>query len=219
MVFITVLFSQQSAPDIAWAKTYGGSADDIGNSVQRTSDGGFIIVGSTGTTGSNDVLLIKTDSYGIVEWETTYGGNGNDIGNSVKQANDGGFIIVGSSNSFGSGNDDIYVIKTDSQGDLEWSEIYGDGIGPDIGHSVQLTSDGGFIVVGQTKGNHIGASHEIKLLKIDSSGNQLWSNIFGGDDDDVGYSVKETSDGGFVITGNYNNNVCLINTKPLPYTL
>ena len=103
---------------ILFLKTYGGSESDLGYSVQQTSDGGYIITGRTNSFGSGnwDIWLIKTDAQGSEEWSQTYGGDGSDQGRAVRQTSDGGYIITGSSSSFGSGNDDIWLIKTDAQG-------------------------------------------------------------------------------------------------------
>jgi len=102
------------APTWEWAKTFGGSGDDYGNSVQQTSDGGYILLGSTcsfGIEGSWDVWLIKTDASGNKEWEKTFGGRGSDYGTSVRQASDGSYILLGTTSSFGAGSYDLWLIK------------------------------------------------------------------------------------------------------------
>ena len=99
-----------------WNKTFGGSLGDVGLSVQQTTDGGYIITGYIGTNGSSDVWLIKTNSQGTEEWNKTYGGGDSDGGHSVQQTSDGGFVIIGKTFSFGNGDYDIWLIKTDSQG-------------------------------------------------------------------------------------------------------
>ena len=121
-----VIYSGQTE-QITWTKTYGGSNDDCGCSVQQTQDGGYIIAGVTCSfgAGSTDVYLIKTDANGNVEWTKTYGGSDEDYGYSVQQTQDGGFIIAGETESFGAGGFDIYVIKTDAYGNVEWTKTYG----------------------------------------------------------------------------------------------
>jgi hypothetical protein len=196
----TVLYAQ--APDTLWTKTYGGTGDDYGYSVQQTSDGGYIIAGWTESfgAGQSDVYLIKTDSFGDTLWTKTYGGSENDEGYSVQQTTDGGYIIVGSTHSFGAGGYyDVYLIKSDSMGDTIWTMTYG-GISADYGYSVQQTTDSGYIIVGWT--NSFGVlGPDVYLLKTDSLGDTLWTKTYGGYESDVGRSVKQTPDGGYIIAG------------------
>jgi hypothetical protein len=184
-----------------WEKTFGGSDWDVGNSVQQTSDGGFILVGTTLSFGAGeaDVWLIKTDADGNKLWEKTFGGSDRDVGNSVQQTSDGGFILVGETASFGAGEDDVWLIKTDADGNKLWEKTFG-GSGWDDGWSVQQTSDGGFIIVGATASFGAGG-FDVWLIKTDADGNKLWEKTFGGDNLDVGLSVQQTSDGGFIIVG------------------
>jgi predicted secreted protein len=150
-----------------WDTTYGGDEDDYGYSVQQTSDGGFIIAGWTYSYGAGgaDVYLIKADSAGNMEWDTTYGGIYTDIGPSVQQTSDGGFIIAGYTNSYGAGGKDVYLIKADSTGNMEWDTTYG-GTVNDFGLPVQQTSDGGFIVAGWTESYGAGEA-DVYLIKTE----------------------------------------------------
>ncbi|MCH2023263.1 MAG: hypothetical protein MK207_12360 [Saprospiraceae bacterium] len=186
-----------------WSKTYGGTGDDIGRSVQQTTDGGYIISGSTNSfgNGGSDVYLIKTDGIGMEQWTKTYGGIGDDDGYSVQQTTDGGYIIIGYTNSFGNGDYDVYLIKMDDNGIEQWSKTYG-GTGFDDGYSVQQTIDGGYIITGHT--NSLGNAFEVYLIKTDGNGVKQWSKIYGGTDNDGGTSVQQTTDGGYIITGSVN---------------
>ncbi|MDP7000223.1 MAG: hypothetical protein QF569_29625, partial [Candidatus Poribacteria bacterium] len=130
--------------DTLWTQTYGGSESDIGNSVQQTSDGGYIIAGETYSYGNGaaDVWLIKTDADGDTLWTQTFGGTEFDIAHSVQQTSDDGYIITGETYSYGNGEADVWLIKTDANGDTLWTQTFG-GSESDIGNSVQQTSDGG----------------------------------------------------------------------------
>lgn len=131
-------------------------------------------------------------------WTKTYGGVYWDEGLDVQQTIDGGYIVTGFTSSFGVGGKDIYLIRTDSNGDTLWTKTYG-GTGDDIGFSVRQTSDGGYIITGEifVPGNHM----DLCLLKTDSQGATLWVKTYGGPDPEVGRSVRQTFDGGYIITG------------------
>ncbi|MFA5033216.1 MAG: T9SS type A sorting domain-containing protein [bacterium] len=196
------LIKTNSSGNSLWTKTFGGYDWDEGLSVQQTKDGGFIIAGMIGLGPSNkypDVYLIKTNSSGDSLWTKTFGGIGADVGYSLQQTQDNGFIIAGFTESFGAGDDDVYLIKTDSTGDTLWTKTYG-GTSYDEGHSVQQTSDSGFIIVGSTYSFGAGNT-DVYLIKTNSSGDTLWTRTYGGTNHDYGYSVQQTQDNGFIIAG------------------
>ena len=194
------LVKTDASGTLMWEKTFGGVAGDQAWSVQQTSDGGFIIGGETFSFGSNaQVYLIKTDAGGSLLWEQNYGGIGYDLGFCVRQTIDGGFIITGETNSFGAGSKDAYLIKTDASGSMVWSKTYG-GSGVEVAESVIQTSDGGYIITGWTTSYGAGL-YDAFLIKTDSSGTQQWFKPYGGAEYEIGFSVRQTSDGGYVTVG------------------
>jgi len=185
-----------------WDKTFGGSHQDHGQSVVETSGGGYVIVGITFSNTSyplGDVWLIKTDSDGNKEWDKTFGGSADDYGYSVVETSDGGYVIAGRTSSYGAGYSDVWLIKTDSDGNEEWDKTFG-GSDRDYSHSVVETSDSGYVIAGRTSSYGAGYS-DVWLIKTDDNGNKEWDKTFGGSENDYGYSVVETSDGGYVIAG------------------
>ena len=186
-----------------WTKTYGGTTDDCGKSVQETMDGGYIITGWTLSIGTSyDVYLIKTDENGEIIWTKTYGGNYWDIGNSVQQTIDGGYIITGYTDQIDYDNGDVYLVKTDNNGDTIWTKTFGGQL-KDEGYSVQQTFDGGYIITGVTE--HSNTKHNVYFIKTDENGETIWTKTFIDEYDSYGYSVQQTTDGGYIITGEISN--------------
>ena len=181
-----------------WEKNFGGSDGEYGKSVLEAVDGGLVVAGHTGSFGNrNQVYLLKTDSDGNLLWEKNFGGTDSDYGYSVVETADGGFVVVGITSSFGS-RVQMYLLKTDSNGNLLWEKNFG-GTSDDYGYSVVETEDSGLVVTGETYS--LGNYSQLYLLKTDSNGNLLWEENFGGSESDRGSSVVSTTDGGLVVTG------------------
>ena len=176
--------------DKKWDKTFGDGGFDWGESVQQTSDGGYII------TSDGIPSLIKTDKNGEEVWNKTFRGHGQ----SVQQTYDGGYIIAGYTEPYSTfESEDVLLIKTDKDGVEVWNKTFG-GADGDEGNSVHQTFDGGYIITGFS-GSYGAGSRDVWLIKTDKNGNEEWNKTFGGAYDDRGNSVQQTSDGGYVIAG------------------
>jgi hypothetical protein len=184
-----------------WNQTYGGELTDFGVSLVETSDGGYAITGFTNSfsVGGTDFWLVKTDAMGNHQWNQTYGGTSGDVGFSLVETSDGGYTITGYTWSFGAGQSDVWLVKTDASGNHQWNQTYG-GTSQDEGRGLVETGDGGYAIIGRTDSFGVGGTN-VWLVKTDAMGNSEWDNTCGGIDGDVGYSLVETSDGGYTITG------------------
>ena len=199
-----------SAGDTLWTKTYGNVLYDELQDVDTTSDGGFIAVGHTTTNDwDGNVYLIRTNANGTVLWSKEYGGSIglSDKGYSVRETSDGGFIITGTTETYGMGGDDVYVLKVNSTGTIQWTTTVGSAgtvSVMDAGREVQETTDGGYVVVGYTSAVDINFS-DIYLIKLNSLGVVQWKKTYGGGSYDIGYTVQQTTDNGFIIGATTNS--------------
>lgn len=226
ILFVYLNCYSQQAPDIQWQKTIGGSERDFLYSVEQTTDGGYILGGSSesnisgdkteNSNGSADYWIVKTDASGIIQWQNTIGGIGDDQLKSVEQTSDGGFILGGYSNSNISGDKtenswnnhyDYWIVKTDSLGNIQWQNTIG-GDGNDYLAACHQTFDNGYILGGTSSSpvssdkteDNMGYS-DYWIVKTDSSGNIQWQNTIGGSSADILTSLELTSDGGFILGG------------------
>lgn len=193
------LLKTNSIGDTIWTRTFDGG----GFSVQQTPDSGYIMTGARiWGSGGWDLYFIKTNMLGDTIWNKTFGGSNNDFGYSGQQTSDGGYISVGTTLSFGAGSYDVYVVKTDPNGNLMWSKTFG-GTADDRGQSIRQTNDGGYIIVGTAYSySWMQFSPDMYVIKIDSLGNVIWSKTFGGFNCYThGQDIRETNDGGFAIIG------------------
>ena len=171
-----------------------------GNSSVQSLDGGFVIAGEVDNKEKNDDIFIqKINTKGKIDWIKTFGGKGDDRAHSIKNTADKGYVIIGFTEALIEKNGDIWVIKVDREGKMEWNRTYG-GFNSEIGFDISQTKDNGFIILGNTfsKGN---GTSDIWLIKTDSNGFPIWNKILGENDWEVGHSVYQKSDSGFVITG------------------
>lgn len=198
------------AGNIQWKKCYGIlGINETAYCIQQTSDGGYIVATQSGWSGDIFYWVLKLDNGGNLQWQKQLGGgDGANYCRSIKQTNDGGYIVAGFSLSTHFGNHgaaDYYVVKLNDTGSVQWQKCFG-GTTADVASDVQLTTDGGYILSGYSNsndgdvsGNH--GSNDFWILKINSSGNILWQKSLGGSNDDEANSIKQTIDGGYIVTG------------------
>jgi hypothetical protein len=189
-----------AAGAIVNTKNYGHIGDDDAWSIVETSDGGFLIGGTTdvSNSGNNNVYLIRTDASGDTLWTRNYGGLEDDEGYRAEQTPDGGFIVVGHTDAAGASDVDLYLIRTDANGDTLWTRRHG-GPNVEFGYCVRPTSDGGFIVAGSTESYGAGQS-DFYLVKTNALGDSLWTRTYGGHHYEYARSVI-TNNNGYTIVG------------------
>ncbi|MBN1417295.1 MAG: PQQ-like beta-propeller repeat protein [Planctomycetes bacterium] len=190
---------EQAAPRLLWERRLGGANDDDGHAILEGADGGFIILGSTKSSGAGkyDFYLIGTDPEGREIWSRTYGGAGDEWGKSVVQVRDGGYVLTGPTDSFGAGEYDVYLVRTGSKGEVRWTRTFG-GPERDLSSSVVEARDGGFVIAGETTWD---GESDLWLLKVDADGRRVWSRTYGGGGSERAYGLAETADGGYVLCG------------------
>lgn len=210
--------------NIEWQKSLGGSSSETASSIQQTADGGYIVSGQsssndgdvTGNHGDSDFWIVKLSSFGDIQWQNSYGGAAYDHGLSIQETADGGYITCGfveSNNgnvTFNHGSRDVWVLKLSNNGDLEWEKSFG-GTGDDWGHEIQITSDGGYVILGHSNSNdgdvfNIHGSRDYWAIKLSNFGVLEWQKTLGGSESDIGHSIRQTLDGGFILIGESQSN-------------
>ena len=216
---------------IQWQNTIGGNDTDVLESIQQTSDGGYILGGGSSSNisgdktensqGSMDYWVVKLDTSGTIQWQKTIGGSGYDVLFTIQQTSDSGYILGGRSESDISGDktensqgaDDYWVVKLDTSGAIQWQNTIG-GTGYDNLYSIQQTSDGGYFLGGRSESDISGdktensqGSFDYWVVKLDTSGTIQWQNTIGGSDTDWLESIQQTSDGGYILGGSSLSNI------------
>jgi len=218
--------------NLQWQKALGGTYSESASSIQQTTDGGYIVTGSTSSNDGDvsgnhnidalssepfDAWVVKLNASGNIQWQKALGGTGNDYANFVRQTGDGGYIVAaatGSNDGDVSGNHggltDGWVVKLSSTGSIQWQKALG-GTDVDVMTSVLPTSDGSYVVGGHVhsndgdvSGNH--GADDIWVVKLNSIGNILWQKPMGGSRFDIGAAVQQTTDGGFIVAGQTTSN-------------
>ncbi|HEY3250522.1 MAG TPA: T9SS type A sorting domain-containing protein [Ignavibacteria bacterium] len=194
-----------SSGTLQWSKTVGGTGGDFGYYIVRTIDGGYAVnaqIDSYGA-GSYDFYIVKLDGSGTLQWSKTVGGTGSDYSFSIVQTADGGYAMAGETESFGAGNSDMYIVKLDGSGTLQWSRTVG-GTGFDRARTFIKTTGGGYAMVGQTN-SFGGGNQDFYIVKLDSTGTLQWSRTVGGTNIEFAYSITQTTDGGYAAGGFTNS--------------
>lgn len=207
-----------SEGDIQWEKTLGGSRDDQVYSIEQTTDGGYIVAGFTRSDDhdvsfnhslNNDCWVIKLDISGNIVWEKTYGGTDRDFGIDIKQTSDNGYVIAGTTYSIDGdittsnlGNGDCWIIKINSQGDLEWQKTIGTPA-KEAGQAILQADNGDYLFLGVTElpDSEYHNDNDILLVRLSESGNIQWQKTFGGPRNDQPGSLYRIQDNGYIICG------------------
>jgi len=191
-----------------FAMALGGSRDESPGAIQQTRDGGYVVVGTTESfgAGARDVWVVRLDPAGRVRWERTYGGPLDEWGWGVAETPDDGLIVSGSTASSGAGDQDAWLIKLDSRGDIDWQRTYG-GAGADSFRAVRSTRPAGFVAAGGT-GSFGAGNEDIWVVRLDDIGTVQWERTFGGEGTgpdasyaDSTWSIEQLSNNGFFIAG------------------
>ncbi len=180
----------------------GGASYEEGYAIVQTTDGGYAIAGRTTSfgQGNSDVYVVKIDAQGNLQWTRTIGGSNDEYARSITQTTDGGYIVAGYTMSFGAGLADAYVVKLDAQGTVQWTRTIG-GNNWDEAFDIIQTTDGGYALVGFTNTFGLNNSRDVYVVKLDANGNIQWTRTVGGVNNEYGYSIIQTTDGGYAIAG------------------
>ena len=186
-----------------WDKVFGGSSNDEAYDIIQASDGGYVIAGTTRSKGAGnyDMWLIKTDASGKKLWDKTFGGSGEEEAFSVIPTSDGGYALIGKTTSKGDVQGDVWMVKTDANGNKTWDKKFG-GSNTQFGKSIIQTSDG-YLIAGATRSKGAG-NDDMYVIKTDNSGKAQWEKTFGGSGYDMCHSMIRSSDGNYVLAG-YKN--------------
>ena len=195
------LIKTNASGDTMWTKTIGGTEGDYANCVRQTGDGGYITFGETISYSSTywKAWLVKLDEGGDISWTKLIGQSRHYFIQEGLELNNGDFVFVGYTKASGAGQEDIWLVKTDATGDTIWTNTFGGSEG-DISQSMDITNDGGYIITADTKSFSSG-DYDCWLIRTDHKGDTIWTKVIGGSRDDHIYSVRHTSDNGFILAG------------------
>ncbi len=202
------LVRTDSAGNLIWSNAYGGAGWEYLLAVAETTDGGFVAAGYTTSTGAGgmDMYLLRVDAQGNLLWERTFGGAGIDVAQGVAVDAQGDLVLVGYTNSSGAGENDVFIVKTDAEGNELWRQIHG-GEESDAAMDVLVDSQGNYLVAGAS-GSFEAENRDVYVLKLSAEGNIFWEELYGHHGDFLSYewgnTIIETRDGGYAVAGNSN---------------
>ena len=196
---------------LQWSKTFGGIKDEYAYNIKKTKDNNFIIIGATvsfGPAPGENLLLIKINNDGDTLWSKAYSCYQEEWGQNLIETSEGGLILVSTIWGFGAGAFDIFILKTDSTGEVIWAKTYGTSL-DEYSQSIFQTSDGGFILTGGSKSDTGSTGHDVYTIRLTSFGDTLWSRLYPRNTEaDGGTAVVQIADGGFIIfaaSSNYSS--------------
>ena len=216
---------------LQWQRTLGGSSQDLGTSIVQTADSGYIISGSSSSSdgdltlnyGTRDAWIIKLNASGGIEWQRSYGGSGLETATDIIQTADLNYVFVATANSSdfdvigNHGLTDIWVVKLDATGTIINQKSLG-GSGQELSTHIAMTTDGGYIISGNTSstdGDVTNNTGQVNywIIKLDSNLQIQWEKNYGNAVyDDTAVDIKQTSDGGYVVTGEWQTDVATTHT-------
>lgn len=195
-------YKLDTAGNVIWHQVYSSPLNESFKYIEETSDGGFIMCGfQSDSFSSNDIYVIKTDGAGNLQWDQAYGGMDNDYADMIHEV-PGGYIVTADTKSMGAGGYDVYILKLDTAGNVTWDYTYGDQWQNGC-QGLYITAQGKYLSYGETEIYQYSQFHFYVEL-IDTNGASIWRRTFGGTGADAAFSVAETQDGGFMLTG-YSN--------------
>lgn len=188
--------------DFQWSRVFGGSSVDIANSIIQTSDSGYALAGYSRTSNADNFYIAKLDKNGFLQWNTAVGGSNDERAYSIIQTIDGGYAVAGETLtfSFSGANQNMYIVKLDSIGSLQWTRVVG-GTQTDRARDIVQTSDGDYIVTGHTNSHASQSTNRVYIAKLNSSGELLFTKTVGGTWSESASSITLTRDGGFATAG------------------
>lgn len=184
--------------NVVWTTVMGSGSQEYGFKILQSSDSTYAIAGYVDNGGTNDMFLCNLNDQGDTLWTKKYGFSSQDYAQNMIQTFDKNFVLVGSVRNTNTGDDNIYLVKVDEEGNLLWSKSYG-GSSSDYGYGITELTDGSLVFVGFT--SSYGSSQDMIVIKTDHNGNILWSETIGNSDSDYAYDVQGTPDGGVIVCG------------------
>lgn len=196
--FDTYLIKIDPTGTLLWQKVYGGTGNEHGKEIIKSSDGNYVFVGSSNSNfTSQQAFLTKIDLAGTVLWTKNYGGNMEEGGNSVKETQGGGFIVSGQTFSYGQNNGSVYLVKTNNMGDTTWTKFYNTGTIISEATSIVSNNDGSYVFA--VRDSSANSDVDVRIMKTDPMGAILWNKLYGGTKKDTPKRIISTTDGGYVL--------------------